>query len=70
MDCIVCRRLEAEVIRLERLHAEKLGIMRASFSVHGEIYSRLRIAESDARLDLDLARLELIQHQRSHLKAS
>lgn len=65
MPCERCEYLESELNRLERIHAGKLGELRAAEgSVHADEYNRLRIAESNARLDLEAGRGELNAHRR------
>jgi hypothetical protein len=66
MVCSTCRQLEAELDRLESVHAEKLQVVEA---VHwqpdpqGE-YRVLQSAESDARLALEIMRARLNRHKR------
>jgi hypothetical protein len=67
MDCETCRQLRAEVERVERTHAEKLGELRAQAHwVHQDEYRRLLTAEHDAEASMDSARMELELHQRTH----
>jgi hypothetical protein len=67
--CERCEYPESELHRLERVHAGKLGELRAhTHPVHAGEYNRLRNAEDDARLDADNARRELNAHRRiSHV---
>jgi hypothetical protein len=70
VDCTLCQRLESELGRLERLHAEKMGILRTNAGrVRRGEYSLLRIAESDVRLDLESVRVALRQHKGGHGEA-
>lgn len=67
--CAVCQYLETETSRLERIHADRVDALRkGAATVDNQLYSKLRIAESGARIDLDIARGELRQHKRSHRK--
>jgi hypothetical protein len=69
--CSHCQRLESEKELLERIHAEALGGLQAnSETASTEDYNALRIAESNARLDLEIAVLELKRHKRNHQKAN
>jgi hypothetical protein len=69
--CEVCQRLEAELERRNRVYAEKLATLKANReTTSGDEYRRIFMEESDARLNMDLARLELGQHKRGHQKAN
>jgi hypothetical protein len=61
------QRLEGELERLEQIHAEHARIVKDRWhEISIREYKRLRSAESDARLALEIARAELDQHKRSH----
>jgi hypothetical protein len=65
MECAVCRHLETDLDRLERIHAEKLRIAEEKRRVvRRDEYSRLKDSESDARLALEITRGELKRHKR------
>ena len=69
MKCTECTRLLAEFERLERAYAaaiDALTFMRET-AVPSE-YPRLRRLASEARLNAEMARLELIKHQWIHSK--
>jgi hypothetical protein len=69
-DCDLCRELESELARLERIHAEKLGALRASReTARADEYRRLRAAESEARIDVDLAKRRLAIHKQHQQQA-
>ena len=71
MSCARCQHLESELDRLERAHAEKAGILRSNGgSLSADEYNRIRVAESDARLELDIAQGELNQHRWNHQKTN
>jgi len=58
MDCPICQRFEAEVKRVEGIHAEKLPtaeVARWQLGGQGE-YRVLQSGESDARLYLEIMR--------------
>ena len=66
MNCVRCQDLESELGRLVRTHAEKVEIIRRSGDgVRSSKHRFLRIAESDSRLNLEIARAELNQHIRN-----
>jgi len=67
IECTVCQQIAADLERLERIHAEKLELVRASISrSHTRDFHRLRAAEGKARGDLDFAMAELNFHIFSH----
>jgi len=67
MECTVCQQIEADLERLEKVHAEKLELVRANMSnSHTRDFHRLRATEGKARGDLDFAMAELNLHIRSH----
>jgi len=71
MACSECSRLRAERDRLEKVHAAAIqalcgGVGAGAGPLPGSEYVRLKIAADDARLDLEVARLEFEQHERSH----
>jgi hypothetical protein len=64
-DCPVCRALKAKLDRLERNHAEKVRIRKESWhAVLPTAHRRLRSAENEAMLRLEITRAELNQHRR------
>ena len=64
MECEVCRQLEAELNRLDRDHTEKSNIVEKNWqSITQREHSRLKSTESDARLDLEIARAKLRRHK-------
>jgi len=68
MECSECNRLTDEFGRLERAYATAVGVLTAS--AHADEYARLRVAADEARIDSEVARLELEQHKRKHAKAN
>ncbi len=71
MQCLECARLLAEYEKLESDYGtaiQALGSKRDT-GVASE-YIRLRTAADEARIDCELARLELEQHKRVHAKAN
>jgi hypothetical protein len=67
MECTVCQQIEVDLERLERIHAEKLELVRANiYRSHTRDFHRLRAAEGKARGDLDFAMAELNFHIWSH----
>ena len=68
MDCSERIRLTAGFDRLERAYAAALGILSASArTAPAYAYNALRVAADQARLDSEVARLELEQHKQSHI---
>jgi hypothetical protein len=66
----VCKRLTAAVSIAERKHAEALGIlMFHAVRAESPEVREMRIAESEARLEAELARLLLAVHERHHAEA-
>lgn len=66
VGCAVCQRLDGELDRLERIHAEKVHIREDNWHKARRVdYGRLRIAENEAMLKLEMARAELKQHKRA-----
>jgi hypothetical protein len=67
MDCSECIRLTAGFDRLERAYAAKVGILTASaHTAQANEYTTLKVAADEARIDSEVARLELEQHKRKH----
>jgi hypothetical protein len=59
--------IEADLVRLERVYAEKAALLRANvLTANTEEYHRLREAEGNTKRDLDFAQAELNSHRRSH----
>jgi hypothetical protein len=67
-DCAICQRLETELERMERDHAEKLAALSEYISSHPE-YRRLRIAEEEARQVLETLQGQIHEHKRTHKRA-
>lgn len=66
MDCAFCQHLESERDRLERAHAERIGMMRAcSEDPDSDVYRKLGAAEHDARAESRIATAQLGSHKRS-----
>ena len=62
----MCQWLEEELARLERMHAEKARIRADNWrAVSFGDYGRLRTAENDAMLRMEIARAELKRHKRN-----
>lgn len=71
MECRRCRDLQAQVVHLERIHAERLEVLFANEEpVRTDAYWRLKIEASDAKLHMDLVHEMLRTHQRSHQKTN
>ena len=68
MDCPRCKLLDLEFVRLDRIHAETMEKLQAHdhTKARWDELKRLQIIESDARLDLELARADLARHKRDH----
>jgi hypothetical protein len=69
MDCPECARLLAEYERLESLKTDAIHALYAGPLPAGEFAAR-KIAADQARLDAEVARLGLEQHQQNHVKAN
>lgn len=70
MACTLCLLLESTVARLERTHLEMRDLLRAKAAkAAGDEFGRLKLVENNARLDLEITRLELAQHKQSHAQA-
>jgi hypothetical protein len=66
--CVECARLRADSERLERMCAEAGDrFLCSAESASASRYNALRIASDEAQIDLQLARLQLEQHQRRHI---
>jgi hypothetical protein len=65
MACRICQRLEAELDRLERVHADTHRFVEDGWEHRVSVreFSQLRSAESGARLALEIARAELNRHK-------
>lgn len=62
--------MESGIRRLEQIHAARLDDLRTKETIaNAQQYNQLRTAESHARLDMEIFRLELAQHQKTHAKA-
>ena len=68
VDCEICQRLAFEFARLQDIHTETLDNLQANANrVRRDEYRRLKILESDARLELEISRAELSRHKQIHL---
>lgn len=71
MDCATCKHLAEEYGVRDRAYAKATGALSAGRSkVRADEYIQLRTAASDARLDFEIARLELEKHTLTHVKAN
>jgi len=67
LDCTECICLQKEFDRRERAYAHAYGVLTSvSETARAHEYSRLRGIADEARIDSEVARLELEQHQKSH----
>lgn len=64
-ECTHCQQLESELMRLERIHAERLRILQANSEVASsqEGYDQIRNAERRAWLDMQMVREEMARHK-------
>jgi hypothetical protein len=71
MGCPTCQRLEGEMDWLKHVHGERLHNREDHlFSVRSGAHGRLRSAENEALLALEIARAELNQHKRKQHTAA
>jgi len=71
MDCAECARLVVEYERLEQAYATVVNVLNSrTETATASEYMRLRADADEARLDSEIARLELGQHKRVHAKAN
>jgi hypothetical protein len=64
MSCPTCRRLKAEIDRLEKIHGEKARMRAGDFTgVRSSEHARLRSEENEALLALEIAKAKLNQHK-------
>jgi hypothetical protein len=71
MECGQCDRLRLEYERLERAYAAAIDTLTTrSDTAPAAEYIRLRTFADDARLDSEVARLELEKHKRIHSRAN
>jgi len=71
MRCLECDRLLAEYEKLETDYATTVQTLGARRDIaSASEYIRLRTAADEARIDCEVARLELEQHKRIHAKAN
>ncbi len=71
MGCGECDRLRAEHERVERAYASAIEVLAARSGISAAVeYTRLRAIADKARIDLEVARLELERHKRIHSKAN
>jgi len=66
LSCPICQQLEAEMDRLRRIRAKMHRIVKDGwqYCVSARDFRELRGAESDALLDLEIARTNLNRHKR------
>ena len=66
MDCPLCQRLETDLERLRRIHAERVRTRESKWQTVGRgEYGRIKGMENDAILSLEIVRAELNSHVRS-----
>lgn len=66
-DCLTCEQLTAEFERLERRYAEAKGYLtNIAKTAVADRYNRARMQADEARLEYEVARIELERHQRTH----
>jgi hypothetical protein len=70
MDCPECDRLTAEYRRLEQEYASAVNLLNAPIASEVREYIKLRAAADEARIDAEIARLELEKHKGVHRKAN
>jgi hypothetical protein len=67
MDCSDCIRLQDEVERRERAYAHAYGVLTsAAETTRASEYARLRGIVSQARIDLEVARMDVERHRSVH----
>jgi hypothetical protein len=66
MDCVECERLKAERERLIFLYVVALFNLRAAANGDTLPDMILKMVLDEAKVDLDRAQTDLMQHQRSH----
>jgi hypothetical protein len=70
-ECGQCDRLRSEYERLERAYAFAINNLAArSGTAPLTEYTRLRVIADEARIDSEVARLELEKDKRIHFKAN
>jgi len=70
MKCPECSRLAADYRRLNQAYTVAFDAMLAASKVPASDFIKVRIAADDARIDSELARVELEQHKQIHAKAN
>jgi hypothetical protein len=70
MRCLECSRLTAEYDRLHLAYKTAFNAMIAGGTVPDSDFPKLRLSADEARLESELARLELERHQQIHYKAN
>lgn len=69
MGCDACERLKARLVGRERALAAATALMNMGAPhMNSEEQIRLRARAQDAKVDVELAQMELEQHERSHLR--
>lgn len=71
LACAECDHLRGKFDRLERRYAHAYGVL-TSFAdtARASEYNRLKATADEARIDSEIARLELEQHRRVHVKVN
>jgi hypothetical protein len=71
MECHICIRLASERVRTDGLHLEAFRLLNAvAGKPDAQEFSRVAALVIDAKLNSDIARLELELHQAGHRGAS
>ena len=71
MACELCDRLTTEIAVREQRYAASRGRLASKAEDQGSAaYRKLELDCDDARIDLEMARLELEKHQNEHAWAS
>jgi hypothetical protein len=68
MNCANCQQLASRLARIERIHADRLRnlVNNGDIAASQDEYNRLRIAESDAKLEMANTQRDLSRHKLSH----
>jgi hypothetical protein len=69
-NCPECARLNSELERRERAHASARFLLSTVLESNIDTFNLVNAAARDARLDCEMARLELENHRRAHVKAN
>jgi hypothetical protein len=69
--CVICALLAEEYAELQQSHTAALDLLRdLAETSPASLYKKLRAATEEARIDCQIARLELERHQPIHTKTS